>query len=423
MGLLFGRETRTSPAPNLFPIPPIPPFPGADPGGFVTPATNPDIALQVPTVWACVSLLANTISSLPLESFKRPKRSDMSPVPKKVPDSPLMIEPEPGFTQSEWLHMVVVSLLLRGNAYGIILGRDSMQLPTGVHIVNPDTVSVKVDRDTGQVEYRWANQTGPRSLIPREDIWHCKGLTLPGSVVGLSPISYAAAMLGIDLGAREFASQFFSGGGIPKAVLQSDQQINAEQARTIKERVLSAMRGREPVVLGMGIDYQQIQVKPEESQFLKTMEANVTQIARFFGVPASMIDGPSGHSMTYTNTEQQAISFLTYSVGHWLKRLEDSIFPLLPGSQYVKFNPEPLLRLDAHTQGQVDLFRLAGKIVAPSEIRTRDGLPPMTEDQQKEVQMLPLTISPLGRPSGSAPLLTPTTDQGETPDTENPTGV
>jgi len=422
VGLLFGRETRTSPTP-LFPVPPIPPFPGADPGGFVTPSTNPDIALQIPTVWACVSLLANTISSLPLETFKRPKRNDASPIPKKLADSALMVEPEPKVTQSEWLHMVMVSLLLRGNCYGLITGRDSMMLPTGVHIVNPDSVSVRVNRDSGEVEYRWASGTGKSAVIPRDEIWHCKGLTLPGDVVGLSPISYAAAMLGIDLGARDFASQFFQGSGIPKAILQSDQQINAEQARTIKERVLAAMRGREPVVLGMGLDYQQIQVKPEESQFLKTMEANVTQIARFFTVPASMIDGPSGSSMTYTNVEQRAISFLTYSVGHWLKRLEDSIFPLLPGSQFVKFNVEPLLRLDAHTQTQVDLLRLAGKVVAPSEIRTRDGLPPMTKEQQEEIAMVPLTISPLGRPSGSAPLLTPTSDKGETPDDENPTGV
>jgi phage portal protein BeeE len=61
-------------------------------------------------------------------------------------------------------------------------------------------------------------------------MWHVRGLTLPGRVVGLSPISYAAAVLGLDLSSRQFASGFFDGGGIPKAVLESDQQVNQEQA-------------------------------------------------------------------------------------------------------------------------------------------------------------------------------------------------
>jgi hypothetical protein len=37
-------------------------------------------------------------------------------------------------------------------------------------------------------------------------------------------------VLGLDLSSRQFASGFFDGGGIPKAVLESDQQVNQEQA-------------------------------------------------------------------------------------------------------------------------------------------------------------------------------------------------
>jgi HK97 family phage portal protein len=395
VGLFLGRETRAA----IFPEPPIAPFPGADMGGFVNTSSKPDTALTVPTVWACVSLLAGSVSSLPLETFRR--TSDPTAVPKRIPDPSIITAPDDTMTQSEWLHMFMVSMLLRGNVYGLIR-RDAMARPQSIHLLNPDSVRVEVDRDTGRLTYRY---TRTQRSIPSADMWHVRGLTLPGSWVGLSPISYAAAVLGLDLSSRQFASGFFDGGGIPKAILESDQQVNQDQARTIKDRVMATLRGREPLVLGLGLKYNQIQVNPEESQFLATQQANVAQICRYFSVPAAMVDGPSGGGMQYSNTEQRGIEFLTYSLAHWLKRIEDAMRVLLPGSQFVKFNTHSLLRLDAETQAKVDIQRLAGKIVSPSELRARDGLDPMTEAQKQEVDMVPMTVGPAGRVVGI-----PTTD-------------
>jgi phage portal protein BeeE len=135
-----------------------------------------------------------------------------------------------------------------------------------------------------------------------------------------------------------------------------------------------------------------------------------------------MVDGPSGGGMQYSNTEQRGIEFLTYSLAKWLKRFEDAMYSLLPGTQYVKFNVHQLLRLDAETQAKVDLQRLAGKIVAPSEIRARDGLDPMTDEQKKEADMVPLTVGPLGRPVG-LPALHETPGAEAPVGAENPTGA
>lgn len=386
----------------MFPEPFVPPFLGGDPGGTAsqtTHASRSEMALQVPTVFACVALLAGSVASLPLETFRRANQPDS--VPQRIADPGLLRYPDAGVTQSEWLHMVMVSMLLRGNAYGLITGRDSYGYPLGVHILNPDKVTVHVD-DAGLVSYTQTTKNGTQKPVPDDDMWHVRGLTLPGSVVGVSPIACAAAVSGLDLSSRRFASGFFEGDGIPKAILESDQQVSQEQARTVKDRVMATFRNREPAVLGLGLRYTQIQVRPEESQFLATQNANATQICRFFGVPAAMVDAPAGNSMNYSNTEMRGIEFLTYSLAKWLRRIEDAMFRLLPGAQYVKFDVKSLLRLDAKTQAQVDLFELAGKIVAPSEVRAGRGLPPMTPEQKEEADMVPLSISPLGRPSGGA---------------------
>lgn len=393
---LGGREKR-----QAFPEPPIPPAPGVNMYGQTTLGSNPDSALMVPTVWACVGLIANAVSMLPVETFER----TASGIPNRLDDPPLLTAPFSDMTQSEWVHMLVVSLLLRGNGIGRVIARDRLQRPTQVQLLNPDRVKIDVDPVKGTLSY---TLLGPTQIpLPTADVWHVRGLTLPGGRVGLSPISYAAAALGIDIASRQFAQDFFAGGGIPKAVITSDRDINQEQGRTIKERLLAATRNREPITLGQGLGYTAISVKPEESQFLLTQQLTVSQVARFFHVPAGMVGGSEGGSMTYANVEQRSLDFLVHCIQPWLRRLEDALSALLPANQYVRFDTGALLRTDAETQAKVHVQLLAGKVVTPTEVRASYQLPPMTPDQKAEADMVPLTITPLGGAKALPAIKTP----------------
>lgn len=376
LGRLLGPVERRSWAPE----PQIPPFPGTNVFGQRSFASQPDLALQVPTVWACVKLLADTVASMPLETFR--KTGD---VPKRITDPAVVTRPDPDDTQSEWLHMLMVSLLLRGNAYCLMTPSPA---GLGLPILNPDTVHVDQDRETGAVTYK----IGQQDVTGR--IWHVRGMTLPGRKVGLSPIASAAATLGVDISARKFAADFYNGGGVPKGKLTSDQPITQTQAVTLKERLVTASLNREPVALGQGVDYALLPVKAEESQFLKTQQFNISQIARFYSVPAEMVGGSSGSSLTYTTVELNSLNFLTYGVQFWLRRIEDSFFSLLPKLQYVQFNTAKLLRTDIKSQTEVDAINVAAKIRPPSEIRTERGLPPLTEAEKTELSLVPLAVTP-----------------------------
>jgi HK97 family phage portal protein len=386
VGIFLGQEKR-----SWIPEPPISPIPGANPWGQVNVTTKPDLALTLAPVWAAVGLLSNTISSLPVNTYR-----DVNGIPTKVANPPIVERPAGAqTTQSQWIHQVMVSELLRGNAIGRIVDLDGNFRPREMSMLNPDALNIDEDKDTGALKYEIKKT---REIIPNDQIWHLAGMTMPGSKVGLGPISFAAATLGLELGARQFASDFFAGGGIPKAILKSQMDVNQAQATTLKERLMGAFRAREPIVLGNGVDYQQISVKPEESQFLLTQQATATDIARFFWIPADMIDAPSGKSMTYSNREQRSLDFLVYSVAHWLKRIEDGLSALLPGPLYVKFDVRQLLRTDVETQAKVHVQYLAGKVVAPSEVRADLGMPPMTQAQKDEADLVPLTITPKGEP-------------------------
>lgn len=409
MGLLLGRLERRSQTGPTFPEPIIPPFPDADPYGMVTIGGKPDRALSIPTVWACVNLLSSSVGMLPLEAFRR-----TSSVPERLdPQPPLLLSPSGTVTASEWLTSVMVSLLTAGNAYGRISGRDKLQRPTQIDLLDPTLVQV-VTGDDGATVYKLKNK-----VIPTSDLWHVRGMLMPGSTVGLSPLRYAALTMGVDAGSRKFASDFFGGSGVPKSMISSDRDLTQEQARSIKDRFIAAVSRREPLILGAGLTYKALQVTPEESQFLATQQFSVQQIARFFGIPAEMVGGNSGNSNTYANVEQRGLEFLTYSVGPWLRRLEESITALLPAGVYVRFDTTDLLRTDQETRTKIFVQQLAGRVRTPTEIRGLLDLPPMTDAQKAEADLVPLTVTPMGsakalpamkNPTG-APAPVPVSDQ------------
>jgi HK97 family phage portal protein len=296
--------------------------------------------------------------------------------------------------------MLVVSLMLRGNAYGRIVRRDSMGYPMQIEWAHPDNVSVHSD-NAGNLVY-----TVNGKEMPKEDIAHVRAYRMPGSALGLSPIQYAASAIQTDRSVQEFAYGFFRDGAHPSSVLLSDEEFTQDQARTIKERFIASIQGREPSVLTGGMKYEQIQVSPNESQFLETQKYNVAQISRIFGVPPEMIAAEAGNSMTYANVEQRSIDFLTYSVQPWLTRLEAFMGTLLPGKKHVRFDTSVLLRTDMETMFKATAIGLASHQLLADEARAYFDRAPFTDAEKAEADLIPMTVTPSGLPkalSTSAP--------------------
>lgn len=359
MSIFFGQH-RSGP----FPEPIVPPFPGMSIGGGMS--VTPDTALQVGAVWACVRLLADAVSMMPLHAFTV---RDGVRVP--IDDPPLIVAPSADASMTDFVYMTMVSLLLKGNAYGRIVARDSMGYPTQIELQAPDRISVSMAQD-GTVSYRIAGKE-----VPTRDIWHVRAYRTPGAVTGLSPIAYAASTIGTQVAAENFAGGYFRDAPHPSAILVAKNQVTKDQARAIKESYMASVHGREIAVLGAGVEYQGLSITPEESQFLETKRVGVAEIARFFGVAPEMIGGTSGASMTYANVTQRAMDFLTYSVQPWLGRLEASLFPLLPGKKHVRFDTSVLVRMAGTDRWLMNKNKLTTGAATINEVRADDDMPPV----------------------------------------------
>jgi HK97 family phage portal protein len=338
---------------------------------------NPTTAMQHSAVWACVNLIAGSISTLPLYAYRRGERDPLPDLP------PILRQPSATMNLPDWLYAALQSLLLRGNCYGQIVDcAGAGLLPAQVELLAPDRVQVTAN---GAVEYRLDGQE-----VDPASIWHVKAFTSAGNVLGLSPIAHARQAVGLGMAAEKFAAQFFGDSGIPTGIITIDQMLHGDQAQTLKER-WAATYGRpwshrNIAVLGNGAKFQPITIPPEESQFLETTKANVATVARYFQVAPELIGGESGGSLTYANVEQRALDFLQFGLAPWLVRLETAISALLSSTTTVKFNAGALVRTDLLTRYQAHESAIRAGWKLRSEVRELEDLPPVAgiDDQEQE---------------------------------------
>jgi HK97 family phage portal protein len=292
-----------------------------------------------------------------------------------LPTPPLLQRPAAGTMLPGWTYAVMVSLLLRGNTYGIITARSgASMLPAQVELVHPDRMQVRLSGE-GLVEYRLGG-----TVYDPADVWHVKAYEMPGSMVGLSPVSYAKQAIGLGLAAERFGGQLFGSGAVPAAILRNTQKtVRGDQAEEVKARFKEAVAGRDVFVTGADWSYAAVAISPEEAQFIEARKFQVAEIARVFGVPAELIGGDPTGSHTYTSVEQRGAEYLTFSLRPWLVRLETAIGALLPPGQYVRFNSGGLLKPTLRDRYEAHKLAIEAGFLTVNEVRQLEDRPPLEQ--------------------------------------------
>jgi HK97 family phage portal protein len=288
---------------------------------------------------------------------------------------PLLARPSADFPElADWLWAVMASLLLRGNAWGVITDRSGAgMLPAQCDLVHPDRVAVTTNGN-GTQTIRVAGEEVPRSAL-----FHVKAYPFPGSMLGLSPIAYARESIGLGLGAERYGAKFFGDNAIPSGVLTTDQHITAEQGETLKERWEARHKGKRRIaVLGDGAKFQPITISPDESQFIQTQKFSVATICRFYGVPPEMMAGETAGHEAYTSPEMRGTDFLTFTLRPWLLRVERAISTqLLPSTQRAQFNAGGFVRATLRDRYEAHRIAIEAGFLTRNEVRELEDRPPI----------------------------------------------
>lgn len=341
---------------------------------------NDDTAMQMIAVAACVRLLSDAVSGLPLDAVrsKGEIRQTIEPPPAIVAD-PFGGAQTSGLpTRRQGMAQMMVSLLLRGNAYCLVLARDSYGRPIRLRVLHPDRVDCTFD-EYGQRVYK----IDRKPVDSPEDIVHIMGMAYPESPTGMSVISYARQAIGLGLAAEEFGARFFGEGAHMTGVLEIEADLDVGRARQIKENFgasHSGLKNSHAVgVLSGGAKWKPISISPEDAQFLGTRAAQNIDIAMLFGIPPHMLGQVDKTTSWGTGIEQQGLGFLAYTLSAWLGRFEDAWSAMLPRPQSARFNADALLRTD--TAGRYAVYTAARStgILTVNEIRALENYAPIAD--------------------------------------------
>lgn len=309
----------------------------------------------------------------------------------------IILQPDVNETQSAFIEYTVVSLYIDGNAFWRI-HRDPTGRVINLTALNPHEVTVQVDTDRHGVEkitYGWRDKT-----LTRDEIKHLMLLRVPGLRRGLGPIQAAAIEINGALDARDYGAMWLSDANMPDGVLTTDQELapgdsekyrnvwygrnpdGTERDTTTDRNVTERLR-----VMGKGLTYTPLLLKPSDVQFLETQQFTTIQMARLTGAPASqMLVAVEGSSETYANVEQEWIGYVRFSLMKPLREIEQAFTSLIPRGQVARFKIDALLRTDTKTRYEAHQLALDPDTgwATEDEIRSLEGLAPLTDEQRAE---------------------------------------
>jgi HK97 family phage portal protein len=323
-------------------------------------------ALGVSAVLSSVSLLADSVASMPLRSYiidKEGKRV-MLPLPE------VLANPDPESNTYELIHQVVASMALHGNAY-VKIDRDRSGNMIGLVPLHPYQMQVLPTGDmTGRRYLHLGNE------MNREDMLHLRWFTPPQSLVGISPLNQTRNLVGLAIAMDRHLAQFYGEGGTPSSVLETDQKLTLDQARIIQGTWESThRRHRRPAVLSDGLKWRPITTSAADNEMIATREQIIRDIARIFRIPSHLI-GATGDNQTYQNVEQASLNFLTHTIAPWIRRIEIAISRILDDGTDVAFDTSSILRTDALTRARVNSINIAMGARTPNEVRQIEGMEP-----------------------------------------------
>lgn len=333
---------------------------------------TPDTAMRVAAVYASIRIIAGAVATLPLHIKRRVDartREDASDTPIWTV---LRRRPNRWQTPSQFRRMLQAHLLLRGNAYAMIVrSRGDVQELIPLH---PDRVDVKQRHDLA-LEYLYTRQDGRRIQLAQEEVFHLVGLTLDG-IRGVSPITYARETIGLSLAMEDHGAATFRNGARVSGVLKHPNKLGPEAIANLKAGLEEFRSGGEQegknLILEEGMDYARIAMTAEDAQWIESRKFSRSDIAMFFGVPPHMIGDTEKSTSWGTGIEQQSIGFVAYTLEDHLTMWEEAINRDLVGADdtlYARFNRAALVKGDIKARWEAYVKGLQWGVWSPNEIR------------------------------------------------------
>jgi len=366
-------------------------------------SVNETTAVGLTAVFRAVSIISGTIAGLPLRSYRTDSDGQRHRVDTFLDDP---AGPGGAWTQFEWLELVMVHLLLHGNAYlahvyngaGAIVGLTPLQ-PCAV-TVKPITNAEELARWGGpDGAYRKWFQVqladGSTRDLTCAELTHIPAMGTDG-VRGLAPIEAHRQALGTGIAGDRAAARIFGSGLLLGGLVSGDDGLSKEDAEdavaALKAKVAGADHAGDIAFINAQLKFTPWTMAPADAQFIESRVHQIEEVARIFGIPPHLLGQTEKQTSWGTGVEEQNRGLARYTLMPWTTRLEQRLSGLLSRPTMCEFDYAGLLQPAPEVEIPLLIEQVGAGLLTMDEARRIRNLPPLPAG--------PNVASP---PSGPAP--------------------
>ena len=373
---------------------------------------GPDLAKRVSAVFACTSLIAETVASLPVILYRRIGDDGEK---ERARDHPLYrtlrFRPNAWMTTMDFYGCGQMHAGLRGNAYNEIVLNDRQ-----IHLepLHPDLVTVE-QLDSKRLRYQYTRVGEERRTLTQDQVVHVRDLA-EDAFTGQARAVLAREAIAVSAAGEAFVGGFFKNDATGRLAYKHPGNLNAEKRKELREMLQDNYAGwanrSKTMILSHGVEVEELGKHDDSGFIVDPRNFQVADIARFWRCPLFMI-GLEEKSTTWgTGIEAQKQGFVDFTIKPWTDRWAQALTQALLTEEeqeelFIEFLFADLVRGDLKTR--MEAYKTGKEIGVwnPNEIRKKENEGPREggdEYQETTPGAAPNAVrEPDGEPTAEVP--------------------
>lgn len=329
-------------------------------------------AMQIPTINACVHLIADRLATLPIKLYERLDDGNV----KEITDDKRveLLNGDTGDTinATEMRKHWVEDYFLGKGSYTYIERNGRAEI-TGLYYVDESTVAIKANADPIHKEY--AIIVNGKAYFPYHFLKimrYSDGKGKGKSIIEEDPIA-----LSISYNTMKFENGIVRKGGNKKGFLKSQQRLSPEAMKTLKEAwgrmyANTLDSADNVVVLNDGVDFQEASNTSVEMQLNQNKLTNAKELCKLFCLPSEILSG-NANAATQSQAVQNCYTPLINVIEAALDA--DMLYEHEKKTRYFALDTTELTRGDFESRMRGYATALQNNIYQLDEVRKREDLP------------------------------------------------
>ena len=336
-------------------------------------SVNRQKALEIPTVQACVNVIANCVSMIPIKLYEEVD-GEVKEITNDRRTNLLNKDTGDTLTGTELKKLWVMDYLLGKGAYTYIQ-RNSFGEIQALYYTNEAQVTINSGIDP--IFKKYTILVNGQTYYPHDFLKICRNSCGKGR--GKSIVEENRIIMAVSYNQMKLENGLVKKGGNKKGYLESENQLGREEIDRLKNALgqlysNSSDVSENVVVLNRGVKFHESSATSVELQLNESKQTNSTEICKLFNVPPEIIFGKATET-----AEKQFFKICIAPIFNIIEAALDSdlLYEQEKGKRYFAFDDKELTRGSIIERYRAYALGLQNNFLQIDEVREREDLKPL----------------------------------------------